>query len=347
MDLTEKKAFPAIDLMKFILSFGVVFAHRPVTSVESINLISTTHYLGSVIVPFFFMASTFFYYRRTRRDPDNARAYFWHIEKRLLILYGLWTLLFLPAIYYRFYNGRFDNIGLKMFVLDSLSLFKSFILSESYVHLWYLTACILSIAILYVLRKFFSEKAVLVISAALMVVALILKNADGFFLSELYLRFVPGVVQNSLQKSLFCCALGMALSGMKKEYRYALPTAAVCFVAIFVFGYCNLKWDTVWLPVLYFASCIGFSFNLFIACLQSKLEMKPIYKTLREYSTLIIVSHMLITRELFSILASRTGWMAFETSNFLRFAVTAIFTAVFSTLILKLQKKIPALRYLY
>ncbi|OWP82868.1 hypothetical protein BWK59_13595 [Flavobacterium davisii] len=90
-----------------------------------------------IAVPTFFLISGYFL-----RNKLNDTAYLWKYIKRILLLYLVWQIIYLPDLY-RFYNlGWFSN---KNMILK---------LIYGYWHLWYLLATAIALGLLYLSRNY-------------------------------------------------------------------------------------------------------------------------------------------------------------------------------------------------
>lgn len=159
-----KKQYYGIDLVKFIMAFFVVAIH-----IEPFRSVSENMNFGALIctrvaVPFFFCASGFFL-RRKLDMADSIQNYNktgMSYVKRLLWLYFVWTIIYIPGIVIWINN---DNPGI-------IRIVQQCIFSGSYLPLWYLPA--LAIATLFILQMYkkIKIKYIVVISGILYLVGL-------------------------------------------------------------------------------------------------------------------------------------------------------------------------------
>lgn len=348
MTIYDQKNYPMVDLSKFCMAFAVIIIHRPLFGQDFLNYLTQSVFC-SVAVPFFFITSSFFFFRKLQ--AVNRKSTLLHFEKRLLILYSLWTTIYLPCIFVKNHTGHYDEITLKMCIGDGIALMKGFIFSSSFVHFWYINTLMLSVAILYFLRKKLSAKWILGICAMLSAGAILMKNTE--LLAELravqlYRNAVPKLFQNTLESGLVCCALGCFAAQRQKSLRHAIPYLSASGIWMTLCGclYYEKVGGILFLALRIFAAYLT-AWLILICCLQSDTADKPVYQTLRRYSTLIYFSHLLLMSEGFRFIAEHTGWHIVESCEMLRFGMTVVFTLAFSTLILKLQKKCKLLHYLY
>ena len=97
------RQYPAVDIAKLFCAVLIVMIHVPpfgsanATPLAQTGNFFTRFYLGRIAVPFFFISAGFFLFRKTdprNYDPAPCRRY----VLRILRLYGIWTVLYLPWI---------------------------------------------------------------------------------------------------------------------------------------------------------------------------------------------------------------------------------------------------------
>lgn len=140
-----------LDILKIVMAFLVIALHIfPVSKIEGIEgLISYEIASGitRIAVPTFFLISGYFL-----RNKLNDTAYLWKYAKRILLLYVVWQLIYLPDLI-RFYKlGWFSKTDMLLKI------------SYGYWHLWYLLATAISVGLLYLFRNFsLSVKVILIV----------------------------------------------------------------------------------------------------------------------------------------------------------------------------------------
>lgn len=129
-----------IDILKIVLAFLVIALHIfPVTKLGGIpGLISYEIASGitRIAVPTFFIISGYFL-----RNKLNDKTYLLKYAKRILLLYLVWQLIYLPDLI-RFYKLAWFS--------KTDALLK---LIYGYWHLWYLLATVLAVGLLYFSRN--------------------------------------------------------------------------------------------------------------------------------------------------------------------------------------------------
>ena len=125
-----------LDILKISMAFLVVALHIfPVSKVEGVaGLISYEIASGitRIAVPTFFLISGFFL-RHKLEDSAYLGAYM----QRLLSIYLVWQLLYLPDVLHYYHLGWFNKKALLLKML------------YGYWHLWYLLATVMAVGLLY------------------------------------------------------------------------------------------------------------------------------------------------------------------------------------------------------
>lgn len=129
-----------IDVLKILMAFLVIALHIfPVSKLEGIQGIVSyeiANGITRIAVPTFFIISGYFL-----RNKLDDKTYLFKYAKRILFLFLVWQLIYLPDLI-RFYRlGRFPlhDAVLKMVF--------------GYWHLWYLLATVLAVGLLYYTRN--------------------------------------------------------------------------------------------------------------------------------------------------------------------------------------------------
>ncbi|GAA4772446.1 MULTISPECIES: acyltransferase family protein [Flavobacterium] len=129
-----------LDILKVVMAFLVVALHIfPVSKLEGLEgLVSYEIASGitRIAVPTFFLISGFFL-----QNKLNDTAYLWKYVKRILLLYVIWQIIYLPDLI-KYYNlGWFNHFDMILKLI------------YGYWHLWYLLASVLAVGLLYLTRN--------------------------------------------------------------------------------------------------------------------------------------------------------------------------------------------------
>ena len=111
MDNIKEKnvCYNMIDVMKLIMSFLVVMIHKPlISSSHPFPKFILEEVICAAAVPFFFITSSFLFFKRIEKE-NNGRKSFISYEKRLLILYIAWTVVYIPSNLIKYYGIYFAH----------------------------------------------------------------------------------------------------------------------------------------------------------------------------------------------------------------------------------------------
>ena len=217
---TESKQ-GGLDWFRIFAALMVVAIHTsPLMSFSEEADFFLTRVLARIAVPFFFMVTGEFV--PIRSNP-------WHYIRKVLILYGIAIVLYLPV---GMYAGHYTD-------LDILSVFRMLIFDGIFYHLWYFPACIVGILLVYLLNRVMSTRGVIMAAGLLYIFGLF---GDSYFGLIQGIPFVASIYQSGFhiwsytRNGLFFApvflVLGAVVGGRKQMYRkkYAYPGLAVSFL---------------------------------------------------------------------------------------------------------------------
>ncbi|WP_409932557.1 acyltransferase family protein [Xanthocytophaga flavus] len=130
-----KRTYNGIDLMKFLAAFLVISIHtRPFYDIHPVLGFLFENIITRVAVPFFFISSGFLFFTKVLETSSvsEQRKLLVGFLKRILVLYLLWTLIYLPYDLYFIYKKQHDLVA------TLLSYLQRLLLWGSHFHLWYL-----------------------------------------------------------------------------------------------------------------------------------------------------------------------------------------------------------------
>lgn len=355
MERSVSKQYNAVDIAKLIMALLVVVIHKPLFSSDQVF---ANYFLGKIIaavaVPFFFIASSFFFFRKLDgTKEDNKR--FWKFEKRLFILYFAWSVFYFPINLIKFYGLPISDITLDNFIVNMKMLLYRFFLSQTFIHLWYINTLMISVAILFLLKKKLSSKQTFFVAVVLFLAYKLAPMLFGILpLAETVWNMIPGVLSNvfgsEMGSGIFCAGLGMLFCDVNIKKRstqyiaFLISTAAMISFSIFAFEKESIVVETV--KFILVTICAA---AIFIFCRNTDLKDSKVYGVLREYSSMIYFSHLFMTTEFFDSFSKSTGIVAFFQIGVLKYSITLLASVVFSTIIILLSRKKPFkwLKYLY
>ncbi|MBS6474658.1 MAG: serine racemase VanT catalytic subunit [Clostridiales bacterium] len=161
--MKDKKHYGGLDAFRLIAALLVIAIHTsPFASFNANADFFLTRILARLAVPFFFMVTGQFVLSKLFKNQQGQFSFIWKYIKKILLLYGIAILLYLPiAIYAEHYQN-----------LNLFSALKLLLFDGTFYHLWYFPALVLGILLLYFFQKFFSIKACAAIAASLYLIGL-------------------------------------------------------------------------------------------------------------------------------------------------------------------------------
>lgn len=200
---------PSLDFLKLGLSFLIVALHIfPVAKLEGIEgLISyeIANGITRIAVPTFFIISGYFL-----RNKLEDKQYLFKYAKRILLLYVVWQLMYLPDLIRFYHLNRFSSTD---------ALLK---LCYGYWHLWYLLATVLAVGLLYFTKQF-SVKTKWMLIVSLLIIGygyqiLIQSGALKHYLFITYLYSLIGTTRNFLFMAFPAMLLGTLYDQWKEFF---------------------------------------------------------------------------------------------------------------------------------
>ena len=289
-----------VDVCKFIMAVMVVIIHgQPLLDVSKEWNFYLSGGITRVGVPYFFMASGFFLFKKF---PDGVlvKEKIEKYCKRLLKLYLVWTVVYLPMIAYMIIKAP-NNTE------KSLAFLKNFLLNGSVVyHLWYLYASVVAVVAIYCLWH--REKGIWQIILTGGILYLIPIFATGYY--GLYVYFVPeespvnavllsigelfGAI-NGLTEGMFFMAIGGLIAWKKWESCFSPGKLKRIFILCSL-GYLGELWFVYTYNLVHVSALASFLLpvvvlSLFLLSIRIRLSNHKIYRVLRDYSLFIYLVH--------------------------------------------------------
>ena len=118
---------------------------------------SLIHPFEGLAVPTFFVISAFLFFSKLRKQSKQLQCLA-HYEKRLLVLYGFWTIVWMPIILMQRTEYRQGSVfhGICLIV-------KDFFLKDTFDASWFFVALLIGVPVIYGLGKVFTEWGVWII----------------------------------------------------------------------------------------------------------------------------------------------------------------------------------------
>lgn len=338
--MAGKKKFGAIDIAKYVSALLVVCIHTFPFYELSISL--NTYWIQTVCrlaVPFFFVCSGYFFFRKwDANNPEANHEALALYEKRLLKIYLIWTVIYLPYTIWDYAHSGFRIYHIIAYLRDVL-------LNGSYYHLWFLPALMLSTWIVSKLYHQNKLKKVLRVTLILYVIGYLLNVYQPIWESIPYVSFffsfftkILVTARNGIFFGPIFVALGLLMTRTRRlKHRVSMIAWLVSFIALVlevtIYKQLGILRDLtsmylMLIPAVYF---------MVNALLTWKMEYKERYMTMRHESLLIYTSHILFAK-VFLVL-----W---PHAHLVVYFLTLAFSQAFATFVMIYRKKFNILNNL-
>ncbi len=224
-----QREYVGIDYFRPIAASPVITIHTsPLAGISEKADFILTRIIARVAVPFFFMTSGFFLFGK-RKDGRQSFYKFTVFIKKITVIYGIATLIYLPL---NIYTGRVKEwIYLPCFLKDVA-------FDGTFYHLWYLPAAIIGAGIVYLLLKKLKTEQAFIISLFLYIVGLFGDSYYGIsekipFLKAVYKNLFT--VFNYTRNGIFFAPIFFMMRAMisKRTKRISLITSLAGFMLSF------------------------------------------------------------------------------------------------------------------
>ena len=360
----ERKQYRAIDIAKFVMAILVVAIHvRPFTGQTAFVY---DDIIARIADPLFFQITAFLFFEKifAQISGDLRQGMSWrmlgHYMKRILALYTAWFVIYAPVVLPRTWQECGNIRGML------LALLKKYWLSGYYGAMWFMTALLLAMPLVFILTKYLGSRLCLLLSAPWFLLTVARMEycsitdgwqVAGYFDSAIYGIF--GWYGNGLTYGFFFCALGMwiaykrTLGGQKNDSRdFALPSL-ISFLLLIIESYViRDKGLGQSFGAMFFL--IPTSYFLLQWLLNVDFWEKPGEKAriwtdqicahMRRLSILIFTIHYGVMEGLQYMVGKYTTYVWYAT---VLYFVVLVVTIVLAELILLAQKKIKWLYILY
>lgn len=360
----ERKQYRAIDIAKFVMAILVVAIHvRPFTGQTAFVY---DDIIARIADPLFFQITAFLFFEKifAQISGNLRQGMSWrmlgHYMKRILALYTAWFVIYAPVVLPRTWQECGNIRGML------LALLKKYWLSGYYGAMWFMTALLLAMPLVFILTKYLGSRLCLLLSAPWFLLTVARMEycsitdgwqVAGYFDSAIYGIF--GWYGNGLTYGFFFCALGMwiaykrTLGGQKNDSRdFALPSL-ISFLLLIIESYVirdkglGQSFGAMFflIPTSYFLLQWLLSVDIFEKMgEQSRKRLDCACAHMRRLSILIFTIHYGVMEGLQYLLGKYTGSVWNMTGLYLSVLLVTIGLA---ELILLAQKKIKWLHILY
>ena len=282
--------YHSVDVMKFVAAFLVILVHTYpfYEAYPSVGFVSS-NILGRIVIPFFFVSAGYFM-QVGRCSKDET--YFKNYIKRLLKLYLIWSVIYIPFGLHKL-NNMMEISGLLWLGVIPVALLNI----GTYFHLWYMSALIFAMVFCHLFLKKFSMKSLLITGFILFCFGLV-ETYYGLISNQALLSTVNTyfllmfTTRNGLFFGVLFVGIGMmmAQSNVAERVKKPLLKAVISFSLLVIEAFI-VKTHQWAIDYNMYLMTIPFSFYWFSWLLRTDCHWKVDFKALRESSTVIYFSH--------------------------------------------------------
>lgn len=342
--ISGKQQYGAIDIMRMFMAICVLCIHRCYVMQNETFFVLVRHGVCELAVPFFVVTTAFFFYKKVVSCNDGSsdlilKKYI----KRMVVLWVLWSVIYIPQVLYT--EWLVD--GKDFYTVFIQYLRKLVVDGETYFHLWYLQALIISSVLIFYLSKRLSTGKLLAVFYVLYCLYQFSDNCEIQEISEIYSSIPPALVNYTCRISVFIL-IGKMIAEQKKarSRRFNISSLIISFIVCYAFVFIRLSNKTLG-AALQFLVLPLVVFFLFSVCLSINFSFKG-QSEFRKITELFYFTHLLIPVGLYD-----TFFYPILKEKIYNIFIIMIFYTVFSIvaslLIIKASKikKLKFLKYLY
>lgn len=298
--MKTKKQYAVIDIAKYVSALLVVCVHTfPFLEMNETFNLYFIQIVCRLAVPFFFVVSAFFFFRKWSDDSQQNRAYLTKYLKRLLKLYLIWTVIYLPYTIWDYGQVGFSFSNIFGYIRDLF-------LNGSYYHLWFLPALMLATVLVCWMYSKKGLSFLLKTSLALYFIGYLINIYTPIWqdlpIISIFFGFFTKVFSTARNGIFFgpmYVAIGLLLAKTRRLPKKVngigfLVSYGLLVIEIWIYGKIGVLRDLSSMYLL----LVPVSYFLVNLLLTIRLPYKPIYRSLRDDSLIIYTSHILFAKPL-------------------------------------------------
>ncbi len=345
----QRKNYWSLDIAKFVCALTVISAHFASEHGSFPTIIDYGFSIYIIAVPFFFCCSGFLFFKKLNslNSKEEKKAYFIQYEKRIWIMYGLWS-----AVY--FFSSVLPNwiVNGELGIKTILKFVHQALVYSTYSTIWFLPALAIGVAIIYFLLQKLTAKQICVIAIVLYIIGS-LGYTYSFIIEKTPLAPVLDMYEllfRTSRNGLFNGApfifLGYVVStkefnpSVKGFFKYGIP-AGISFVLMIAEAFIlKIKFNVTGMDISIFVAVFTVFFMLTL--MHIELKENKLWLWCRKLSLLIFVSQRLFLTVLPQRLPSVTDKL--YANSYIGLASVIGMTIVFSVVFILLSEKIKFLK---
>ncbi|MCF0105903.1 MAG: acyltransferase family protein [Holdemanella sp.] len=334
-----KKRYVSIDIAKYVAVLLVICVHTfPLVEISSLLNTYWIQTICRLAIPFFFASAGFFFFRKWDEDPEVNKRNLIRFEKRVLKLYLIWTVIYLPYTIWDYAKAGFS-------VLSIVSYLRDFLLNGSYYHLWVLPTIMLAMPLVSMMYQRFGLLNTLKTCLIAYIIGYFI-NVYGpvweqvpvvSFIYEFFMKAFA-TSRNGIFFGPIFIGIGLLLSRTRRlPKQWIISGFLVSFILLVLevtlyrlFGILRdiTSMYITLIPAVYF---------LMNWLLSMNIPDKQRYRELNKEASLIYMSHILFAKVLINL---------FPRANLVVYFITLALSQLFATLVITNKKQFPILEHL-
>lgn len=350
MLIPEKKIYPSLDIMKFLMAVSILFSHTQ--NDYALDASPILHYILAISnfgVPFFFACSAFLFFTKILQlNKEEQRECYKHFSIRIGKMYLVWSIIYtlFRVLSWIIYGVDFSQI---------LNFLHELIVYTSYPTLWFLPALWIGISIIYLLQNKISNRGILIITALLYVICSlgecynevlrtipIINTLLSAYL-DYFITFRNGVLMGT---PFVACGYFVACNSGPISNKRKYLISALVFSFLFIIESIVIKKYTLSINTHcgLFLLPATFLIMQYLVCLD--LPNKRFYMHLRNQSMLIYLSQRLVLTAIPSLSHSFEDFLI-ALNPYLTIILVAVLVLLITITIELLSKKYSKLKVLW
>ena len=348
----QRKNYWTLDIAKFICAILIISAHFASEIATFPTLIDYVFSVYIIAVPFFFCCSGFLFFKKLNALEEAAekRKYFWSYQKRIWIMYGVWSL-----IYMTFVVATWIRKGICTWA-QFLKWLHMAVVSQTYATIWFLPALAVGIALTYLLvTKVKNKWGCIAICIGLYVIGSLGYSYNFIckdtFVGKIYEWYLIAfkTTRNGLFNAVPFLYMGYLFATRKdtNEYRQQVwkdvVLMAACFALVVAESFfLKLNFDVTGMDFIF--ALLPFTYFLMKTLLGIDLKERGVYVYCRKLSLLMFVSQRLFL-SVFSVVFPSLFGVLYKNS-YVGLFIVLVLTIGFSLVVVLLSKKVKSLKWI-
>lgn len=294
-----RKNYWSLDVAKFFCAILIISAHFASEWGNFPTIIDYAFSLYVIAVPFFFCCSGFLFFKKLNalQSKEEKKKYFIQYEKRIWIMYGLWSAVYFIHVVYGWVTKGFSFMKLLRYLHMAVVI-------QTYSTIWFLPALAIGIAVTYFLVTKFSKRQIIVISTLLYIFGMlgytyyfVVENTPigGFY--DIYLIAFK-TTRNGIFNAVPFIFMGYIIAlkdeiipSIKGFFKYAIPAGISLVLLIAEAFVLKLKFNVTGMDIGIFI--VPFTYFFIMAVMHIDLKENKAWLWCRKLSLLIFLTQRL------------------------------------------------------